>query len=182
MTQHTQSQHTTHNTQHTHTQTHTHTHMCVYVNAHVHVHVNVSVSVYVNEVLQNSYMKQKKVEGHSLQTAEIYRSQHKTAHDSTLQRNPHLLLSSVFSPSLLLSSLIPSYPLFHSKKNKIISDQEIIMATPPNSGVFSQGPGYFGPEVEVETKKPVGNHFGPHGTRRSVVYHSKLHGRVVFVV
>ena len=56
------------------------------------------------------------VEGHRLRTANtLSTAQDSTAHDSTPQRNPHLLL--FFS---LLSSLIPFNPLFHARKMTII--------------------------------------------------------------
>ena len=88
------------------------------------------------------------VEGQRLRTADtLSTAQDSTAHDSTPQRNPPLLLSSLFS-------LIPFYPLFHAKNTKIISDQEIIVVALLEFGSLLLDPGYFWPEFLVKIKNP----------------------------
>ena len=139
-TQHTQSQ--THTKTHTYTQRHTNAH----AHANVNVSVSLSVSVSVFEVLETA------------------------AHDSMSRRNPLLLLSfsllsSLFTLlsslfSLLFSSLIPSYPLFHTKKNKFF--RPTYHGYFRNSGVFREVP-------------PVANHFLPHVVISEAGGHSKKH-------
>ena len=81
-------------------------------------------------------------------------AQDSTAHDSTPQRNPHLLL--FFS---LLSSLIPFNPLFHVRKITIIISgkyycQEINMVALQEFGGLLPEPGYALPEFLVKIKNP----------------------------
>ena len=77
----------------------------------------------------------------------MFTAQDSTADDSMSQRNPLLLLSSLFT--------LLSYPpiLCSTPKNtQNISDQEIIMVIFPEFGSLLRGPSYFGPELEVEKK------------------------------
>ena len=90
------------------------------------------------------------VEGHSHRTAYLcilFTTQDGTAHDSTSQRDPHLL-------HLCLS------PCVQKKLPKLFQARKSLWSLYPNSGVFLQDPGRALPEFWVEEKKNAG---GPHG-------------------
>ena len=60
------------------------------------------------------------------------------------------------------SSVLVTVRATRKKKAKINSDREIIMTILSEFGSLLRGPSCFGPELEVEKRNPIGNHFG-HG-------------------
>ena len=154
-TQHTVTNTYTNTRNDTHTQTHTHTHM------YMHMHVYMSMYMFMKCLKQLHVAKKhcRRSQPSNSKKVYIYTSttQDSTARDSTSQRNPPLLLSSLFSS--LLSSLLPSYPVSRQKKSHNQFSQEkhfgSCLEFSRNFGGLSQDAGRLYRNFRSKSKTPV---------------------------
>ena len=129
------------------TQTHTHTHMKMYMHVYMSMYMFMYLYLFMKCLKQLHAARKNIVEGHKLRTADIKNSvhstaQHSTAHDSTSQRNPPLLLSIVCA----------CHRASKKKKPKLIQTGKSLWPFSRNSGVFCRIPVIF-TEIGGRNKK-----------------------------